>query len=512
MFILKYLGYRSFGLLALHLMLTQSLAGDRLLVPESILEREMCAALGVSGRELTEQLVGEGLVSLELNNANLRDLRGLEFAKNLEVLILRDNLIQDLSPISKLSKLRKLDLSGNRISSLRTFGQFPLIETKQRIVEIQNELQQKNLEDDYKAALILELSELAEKFKLKNRSLTELNLANNRLLGVSGIEMWESISWLNVADNSLIDLEGLSKLKSLTTLYAQGNQLGRVEGYEDVNRNKIYDFGEPVQDQSGNGKRDTDPLLELQSLPRLRNLYLYNNMLKDVDSLIDLPSLSVLLLSSNQIETITEIGKLEGLTRLSLNSNFIYKLSGLQQLTNLRHLDLTENRICDLRPIESLRNLKELRLQSNHVIDLTPLSRLEYINSLSLAKNVIFDPHPLHNLKSLKDLKLSGNRIDLENSRIESMFTFLEKNGCRVDSRMQGKRSYALEILVESLTSFASSNRDLGSFLQEKGYLRLIDFIQDSKIDEKSKESAYTNWDEAFKRGLKKDELEFPNL
>ena len=77
---------------------------------------------------------------------------------------------------------------------------------------------------------------------------------------------------------------------------------------------------------------------------------------------------------------------------------------------------------------------------------------------------------------------------------------------------MQGKRSYALEILVESLTSFASSNRDLGSFLQEKGYLRLIDFIQDSKIDEKSKESAYTNWDEAFKRGLKKDELEFPNL
>ena len=74
------------------------------------------------------------------------------------------------------------------------------------------------------------MSELADKFKTKNYSLLELNLSNNRLLGMTGIEMFEGIRWLNVADNSLIDLEGLNKLKSLTTLYLQGNQLGRVEG------------------------------------------------------------------------------------------------------------------------------------------------------------------------------------------------------------------------------------------------------------------------------------------
>ena len=64
-------------------------------------------------------------------------MRGLEVAKNLEVLILRDNLIQDLSPISKLPKLRKLDLSGNRIQSLSTLAQFSIVETKSRILEIQ---------------------------------------------------------------------------------------------------------------------------------------------------------------------------------------------------------------------------------------------------------------------------------------------------------------------------------------------------------------------------------------
>ena len=484
--------------------------GERLLVPESILERELCSVLGVRGDDLTAKLVAEKLTSLELNDANLRDLRGLEVAQNLEVLILRDNLITDLSPINKLPKLRKLDVSGNRISSLRTFGQFPLNQTKSRIVAIQDELTQKNLKDDYKAALIIELSEQVEKFKLKNRSLTELNLSNNRLLGLSGIEMCESINWLNVADNSLIDLEGISKIKSLVTLYAQGNQLGRVESYEDVNRNKTYDIGEPVQDQSGNGKRDTDPLIELQSLPRLRNLYLYNNMLKNVDSLDGLPSLSVLILSGNQIETVREIGKLTGLQRLSLNGNFIYELNGLQKLENLKHLDLTENRICDLRPIESLRSLKELRLQSNHILDLNPISRLQYLTSLSIAKNVIVDPYPLNNLKTLQHLKLSNNRINLDNPRFDSMFSLLQKRGSRVEIKEQFSRNFELEMLLKSLTSFSSSNRDLGRFLQEKGYLRFIDFILDPKVDVKTKKDIYAKWDDSFKRGVKVEELDFP--
>ena len=103
-------------------------------------------------------------------------------------------------------------------------------------------LTQKNLKDDIKASMVLEMTELSGKFKVKNKALTELNLSNNRLLGITGIEMFQ-IRWLNLANNSLIDLEGISKLKSLITLYAQGNQLGRVEGYEDVNRIKLMILG-----------------------------------------------------------------------------------------------------------------------------------------------------------------------------------------------------------------------------------------------------------------------------
>ena len=76
---------------------------------------------------------------------------------------MRDNLIQDLSPISDLPKLRKLDLSGNRIQSLRSFGQFSIVETKSRILEIQETLTQENLKDDIRASLVLEMTELSAK-------------------------------------------------------------------------------------------------------------------------------------------------------------------------------------------------------------------------------------------------------------------------------------------------------------------------------------------------------------
>jgi hypothetical protein len=65
-------------------------------------------------------------------------------------------------------------------------------------------------------------------------------------------------------------------------------------------------------------------------------------------------------------------------------------------------------------------------------------------------------------------------------------------------------------MLVGSLASFSSSNRDLGRFLQEKGYLRFIDFILDPTVDDKTKESLYLSWDESFKRGAKMEELDFP--
>ena len=294
-----------------------ALLGETLLVPEPALEQALAKSLRVDRDSLTVELIAEKLEYFELNNAQIRDLTGLDEAKNLKVLILRDNFIQDLTPLSDLPYLRKLDLSGNKISNLGSLAGLSIRKMQDEIAEIKLKLSNYKTPKDEVASLILSLSELVERIKRGPWQLQELSLANNRLLGLSGISNLSDLRHLDVSGNSLIDLEGIGEIDSLVTLYAQGNQLGRVEGYVDENKNKRYDLGESIADESGNGKRETDPLTELQSLSNLVNLYLYDNLLKSVNSLDDLPRLQTLLLSGNQLEGVNDLNQFKEIRRLS---------------------------------------------------------------------------------------------------------------------------------------------------------------------------------------------------
>ena len=82
----------------------------------------------------------------------------------------------------------------------------------------------------------------------------------------------------------------------------------------DVDKDKRYTPGiDQLKDESGNGKRDTDPLIELRGLPSLINLYLHDNLLKNTLSLSGLPSLKFLLLSGNRLDEIDNLSEFKGL-------------------------------------------------------------------------------------------------------------------------------------------------------------------------------------------------------
>ena len=111
----------------------------QLYVPEPALERALCQALSVDRENLTESLVAQKLRFLEVNDAQIRNLQGLALV-NLETLVLKDNLIQDLSPLSELANLRKLDLAGNRISSLQDLIPLSRSKMERRAFELQSSL------------------------------------------------------------------------------------------------------------------------------------------------------------------------------------------------------------------------------------------------------------------------------------------------------------------------------------------------------------------------------------
>ena len=71
-------------------------SSEKVFIPEPVLELEISRSLGVLPSEITESLLGEKLKILELSDSQLRDLRGLEHALNLEILVLRNNLIEEI--------------------------------------------------------------------------------------------------------------------------------------------------------------------------------------------------------------------------------------------------------------------------------------------------------------------------------------------------------------------------------------------------------------------------------
>ena len=77
-------------------------------VPEPELEKAICETLGITREELSGELIARDLRSLVVVGRQIRSLQGLEVAENLDTLVLENNLISDLSPLSDLPSLRIL--------------------------------------------------------------------------------------------------------------------------------------------------------------------------------------------------------------------------------------------------------------------------------------------------------------------------------------------------------------------------------------------------------------------
>ena len=445
-----------------------ALLADDLYIPEPALQRAIARSLGVSEKSLSRSLIEKQLIRLQANDLGLRDLTGLEHAKNLESLVLRDNLIKDLSPVQGLSKLRNLDLSGNRLTSLLTLAPLP------------------------------------------GSSLRILNLSRNRLLGLSGVGGFGALAQLDVSSNALIDLEGVSNLTGLVNLYAQENQLGREEGFTDQNRNKQFDEGEPFTDDSGNGRRDTDPLAEVQNLPKLASLHLYGNRISSIESLRNLPSLHTLLLSGNLVDSIRALSRFSSLKILALGNNRIHTLGGIGDLHTLERLNLSENQLCDLRMLRGLKSLTTLDLNSNMLTDLTDLSGLRRLETLGLSRNLVRDPSPVTQLPKLRRLTISFNQIPTDQSQIKDLFREAEARGIYLNARNQTQYRRAPSSLVRSLIGHPKSNEILADYLRDHGYARLIDLLLNSSVDQDNLFTACATWEKALTFDRSLEGIPFP--
>lgn len=169
---------------------------------DSGLESAVRDTLRAWGRELTTDDLNK-LTSLEAQNSDIADLRGLEHAVNLKKLDLTNNRISNLAPLSGLTKLETLNLKWNNISDISALRNL-------------NELTYLSLEDN-KVTGISALSGLT--------SLTRLNLGSNQISDISALRHLTALEQLVAYFNDISDISPLSGLTKLEVVNISDNNI-----------------------------------------------------------------------------------------------------------------------------------------------------------------------------------------------------------------------------------------------------------------------------------------------
>lgn len=240
--------------------------------------------------------------------------------KNVDVLKvtqlkLFDKKVTDISELSRLKNLTKLNLGFNHISSISALKGL-------------TKLQELIINNNY----IMSLSPLKGFIQLK-----VLNLAGNQVAKLADLKGLVQLEKLILAHNNFTDITALKGLSKLKELSIAGNII----------------------------KNKTNPL---KGLVNLEALDVSGSDIIDLDFLQKLVKLKDLNLSFNSIIDLPPLALLTKLEKLNLKGNgTLNSISPLMGLTNLREVDLSKNLITDINPLLPLKKLRYLNLKGTFV-------------------------------------------------------------------------------------------------------------------------------------------------
>ncbi len=237
--------------------------------------------------------------TLEYSHLDIKDLKGLEYAINLEKLYVGNNLITDpvqIEPIKNLYNLKVLDLSRNSLTVAPEFlfemkGLTSLNLSDNKINKIEGFGKASNLEELYlENNEITELADVAPFEKL-----VTLSISSNKLTAFpEDAASLKSLTALAVANNNLTTLPDFSGFTNLTVINLENNNLSSFPtGLGKLTQMVQLDISE---------NNITSVPSEIFSLPKLSALFMSFNELTSIPKeLCDMPALSVLDVSMNRI-------------------------------------------------------------------------------------------------------------------------------------------------------------------------------------------------------------------
>jgi len=224
---------------------------------------------------------GEGFTYFQLDCVRKRvgSIKLLEEYEHLRQIDLSGNLVEDVTPLGALVNLLKVDLSDNAIPSIDMLEQGML-----------PHLLHLNISGNHLTSLPpLRMPQLKTAHFARNQIVTcngfeghlkleLLNLDENKLQALNGIQNMPKLKTLKVRSNSLTNAHGIVALEALEILDLSKNHLETLDGsWEHMQ-------GVASVDVSGNQIATVQALEGLTSLPRLRRVGFSENPLGEEEN------------------------------------------------------------------------------------------------------------------------------------------------------------------------------------------------------------------------------------
>lgn len=311
-------------------------------------------------RELLGKTAGSAIMSDELwavEELDLPDtvasLEDLPYFTGLHSLSLHHGTGLDLSVLSQLPTLRKLDLSGCTLSTA----------AMNTIVTL-SELTSLNLS----GCAVAEIDALIGLQKLET-----LDLSNNTVSDLTALSALLALRELNLTNNPITSLSNLKNCTELETLYAGQCAITRIAGLADHTK--------------------------------LKTLVLSGNKITDISALAGCTAIETLDLSGNSISDISVVSGFKKLVDLNVSSNQITDLPQFDADTPLWHVDISHNQIESLAGLEGNLAVNFINADYNRVKSVAKLESCIMLVRMNLWDN----PVDADEVKQLQDIGILIN-------------------------------------------------------------------------------------------------------
>ncbi len=202
--------------------------------------------------DITLEALNE-VTELDLSNAQIQSLDGIENFTNLVNLNLAGNSITDLSKLENLNNLQSLNLLNNSIKDISALNSL----TSLKVLKIGNDVERTSIES---------LSTIEKLINLEELTMVYLNIQD-----LTPFSKLTKLTNLDLSFNNISDVSELGKITSLKKLQLISNKISNIDG--------------------------------LKTLTNLQDLNLYDNQIEDISALEGLDNLDTLLLANQKLNT-----------------------------------------------------------------------------------------------------------------------------------------------------------------------------------------------------------------